>query len=557
MSNGKKFFNPKTGENHGIFGYHYLKFHRMRDPKWTQGDKIIQYSGISKLYERDGELKRLETILKRKNKQLYTKKIHIAIKDNTSTLHVATVGDSQRVKNCFLDHLRIQRAYNALMIERILEKLDQEKCVKRKILNLHTHRLCTLAKYYEGELMKLSTLQDRTKFSDPQELYEEIEAKHYELELRNYSTRSRTASAVTRAYNIAITVMLKDSIYYDSVLSSLQEDLVEQDRFIQKTIRTGIPAMKNIQSLQQEFENLNTKTSQRLSNHFNELIKQQEILNTNNTTVKTLVRRDSDFEVNPLRYNRDTQSMTDLKIERDAIEIQLKKLKNTTSCGHPKQIYPRVKQQRRDNKLIKKRLTRREFDSKKEQIETELAQINHDELLHDYTPDELRRKIECKSVEDDIVREKKKQDEILAQDEELEEVNRTLKTSFEHILDIMKNMETESNAGTVQRALNTARFDTSIAPTKVDCAVLIPNAKERINYLMKLNSAAVDQSCLYSKEYQTDILEERNEYQLRNMKETRRSIMDSITIEDPNIFTRKQIKLMSEAIVKKNMKQDD
>lgn len=50
MAATKGYFQSKTGENHGIFGYKYLKFHRMRDPKWAAGDKMIQYVGITKLY---------------------------------------------------------------------------------------------------------------------------------------------------------------------------------------------------------------------------------------------------------------------------------------------------------------------------------------------------------------------------------------------------------------------------------------------------------------------------------------------------------------------------
>lgn len=41
---------PKTGETHQLFGLKYLKRHKMRDKKWAAGDKMLQYTGITRLY---------------------------------------------------------------------------------------------------------------------------------------------------------------------------------------------------------------------------------------------------------------------------------------------------------------------------------------------------------------------------------------------------------------------------------------------------------------------------------------------------------------------------
>ncbi|XP_029732991.2 uncharacterized protein LOC109406264 [Aedes albopictus] len=573
MAAKQEFFNPKTGENHGIFGYKYLKFHRMRDPKWTAGDKMIQYVGITKIYDRDRKLQGLKTIMARKHKQQYTRRVNKLLKDDTGYLHVANVGDAQRIKNIFQGHYEMQKAYHPLMIENIVEKIDQRTFAKRKALDRLVHRYKTLTDSYEKELIKVSELQDRTKFMDPQELYEEIEAKSYELELRHCGTRIRTADAINRAYNEIIRTMLKDSIYYDPVLSALQEDLTEQNRFIQKTRNTGIPTMKNVQSLQHEFEDIDRKTSKELTDRFNALMEHREILNSNNRRVKSLVRRDSDFDVNSSRYDRDTCSMADLKIQMDEIEKILKQLKNATSCGNPKEIYPRVKQQIRDSEKMKKNMEKREHQRNIAQIEADIADMCHDELANDFTPDEIRRIDNYRKLEEKINTEKAKQKVLLGNKADLKDTTNMLKSAFQHILDVLRNME---NGMTTASKPETANPNDSILdlpfldfnqamknpPPKLfegDLQSFISKAKYKISNLMNIYRD-VDLTAkqeLLNMEYQSNILKEYNEQNLKSMKDIGKSIMEGIVIDDPNVYSRKQIKAISANIVEKNMKRED
>ncbi|XP_055596804.1 uncharacterized protein LOC129746900 [Uranotaenia lowii] len=386
----KGYFNPKTGENHGIFGYKYLKFHRMRDCKWAAGDKMIQYVGMRKIYERSRKLETLRTIMKRKSKQAHARDVKKSLKDDIGYLHTATVGDHQLVKNIFQNHRDVQRAYHPLLIEKIVEKIDQRTFAKRKNLDQLVNKLEALSSAYENEVIKVAELQDRTKFTDPQELYEEIEAKRYELELRHCATRVRTTDAVNRAYYKILNTMLKDSMYYDPVLNALQEDLEEQKRFILKAIGKGRPSMKNVKSLRLEFQMLEKQTNNEMAARFKTLMEHRNIVASNTVKIKTFVRRDSDFDVNPSRYDRDTTSMADLKTQMDEIEKILKQLKNATSTGKPKEIYPRVKQQETDCIKMESNLVRRQHETIIEQLETDSAELDREKLANDFTPEEIR-----------------------------------------------------------------------------------------------------------------------------------------------------------------------
>ncbi|XP_038111763.1 uncharacterized protein LOC119767364 [Culex quinquefasciatus] len=570
MAATKGYFQSKTGENHGIFGYKYLKFHRMRDPKWAAGDKMIQYVGITKLYERDRKLQTLKTVLKRKGKQRHTQNVRKTLKENTGHLKIATFGDAQLIKTILQEHSEIQRAYHPLMIEQIVDKIDQRTFAKRKTLDQLQHQLKFLSDSYESELLAVAELQNRTKYKDPQEVFEETEAKSYELELRHCSTRIRTADAVNRAYNEIIRVMLKDSIYYDPVLSALNEDLIEQYRFIRKTIDTGLPVMKNIQSLQREFEKLDIKTTKELTDRFNTLMEHREILNNNNIKVKTLVRRDSDFDVNPSRYDRDTRSMVDLKIQMEDIQKILKQLKNATSCGRPQEIYPRVKQQVRDSEQMKKRLAKRELQRNLEQINTDVAGVHHDELANDFTPDELRRVTDYKALQDKIGKEREKQQALATKKKHTEDVLHMLKASFRHIADVLRNVDvkvhpqtfTKPNDGDSMLNLPLLNFSAVFRklPTQQNIEIYsISSAKEKISHLMKIYSEAVNEPPAVAPafEYKTNILKECNQFQMRSMKETGKSIMDDMIFDDPSVYNRKQIKQMSANIVEKNSKRED
>lgn len=46
----KETIQPKTGQNHKIFGVKYLKFHRMREILWNPTEKIQQFKAITNLY---------------------------------------------------------------------------------------------------------------------------------------------------------------------------------------------------------------------------------------------------------------------------------------------------------------------------------------------------------------------------------------------------------------------------------------------------------------------------------------------------------------------------
>lgn len=54
--NKNETIQPKTGQNHKIFGVKYLKFHRMREILWNPTEKIQQFKAITNLYGMEKKL---------------------------------------------------------------------------------------------------------------------------------------------------------------------------------------------------------------------------------------------------------------------------------------------------------------------------------------------------------------------------------------------------------------------------------------------------------------------------------------------------------------------
>lgn len=105
---------PKTGETNRLFGLKYLKRHKMRDIRWTADDKILQYVGMTRLYERDHQLSKLNAELEIAKAQKYLKQLKLEVKQQTTQLRLAEQGDHQKLKNVLSHDKSLQRCLTNL-----------------------------------------------------------------------------------------------------------------------------------------------------------------------------------------------------------------------------------------------------------------------------------------------------------------------------------------------------------------------------------------------------------------------------------------------------------
>lgn len=168
----------------------------------------------------------------------------------------------------------------------------------------------------------MSEVQDRIKYFDVSEFREEIAGRSVRVNIKKSETRTRAIRTINQAYRKIIDTMLKviniltlfqtiielllnglpqDSIFYGPVLNALGDDITEQERFINKTIMLGIPALENVKHLSNEFENLNNKIQSELHIRIATLLEHRKMLEANNRRVKELVRLDVSIGLNHAR----------------------------------------------------------------------------------------------------------------------------------------------------------------------------------------------------------------------------------------------------------------
>lgn len=86
------------------------------------------------------------------------------------------------------------------------------------------------------------------------ELKDDFKVRFIRMELKNSETRLKAVKTINQAYEKVIENMTKDSLYFHSVLDALQEDIQEQQDFINTTIRLGRPALANLEKLHLDYK---------------------------------------------------------------------------------------------------------------------------------------------------------------------------------------------------------------------------------------------------------------------------------------------------------------
>lgn len=157
----------------------------------------------------------------------------------------------------------------------------------------------------------MSEEQNRIKYFDRPDYKQQRAGRAARVNIKKSQTRTRSIRVINQAYRKIIDTMLKvmnitiynititsmnflpkDAIFYGPVLTALEDDIVEQERFINKTILLGIPALENVKHLSDDFEYLNSKIHSELHTRITTLMQHRKLLLANNRRVKELVRQD-------------------------------------------------------------------------------------------------------------------------------------------------------------------------------------------------------------------------------------------------------------------------
>lgn len=90
-------------------------------------------------------------------------------------------------------------------------------------------------------------------------------------------------------------------MYFGPVLDALEDDIEEQQSFIDTCIRLGRPALANVEKLSKDYDDLQKQTQNEIKPRLETLKEFRSKIEKNNETIKELVRRD----VRPIEFMHD------------------------------------------------------------------------------------------------------------------------------------------------------------------------------------------------------------------------------------------------------------
>ncbi|XP_063920099.1 uncharacterized protein LOC135135071 [Zophobas morio] len=384
--------NPLSAKN--------VRIHGMSSDKWTTKDKVTQYKGLVTLYKRDRQITEVDRAVASKRQLKGLQSLRKDIESSRLKLHNAVGGDRQKLRNILSDNHELQLAYQNSELEKVTEDIMQRNFNKRKALDKINYQMSLKSQQLINLKLEEALLQDRTKYESLHNIKEEHIAKLITGKVQDAILKKQAALEIRQTYTQIIDLMKKDGLYFDGILSAIQEDFWYQCRCILNATKQGQLATEYKNDREQEYQDLekaillDMKTRKRDL----EIIHQQTKMLQSN--LKHLLRRDSDLTTCIVKVEESSDFHT-LRKDLQQIESTLHFLQNTTLVSSFEQIYPTLEEQRKQKRRLTASVARCQRNT--EIIMTKLA---HAELMYstlrnsmvDTTREYKKRKAELKEA---------------------------------------------------------------------------------------------------------------------------------------------------------------
>lgn len=563
---------PKSGKNHAIFGSRFYKHHKISDDKWKADDIIAQYECIASVYQKHHDLERLKQQSEFNAKiEQYAEQTK-TVEELRATLKNLQAGDIQRIRNIFADDPEQQLMFSSMNSAEIMDCVEHRLFEKRKALDRLTGEKRRLQHTYEQKLLDLAKLQDRVRYKEGIELPDELRARNLRVELENSNTRMKAYDGLNKDCIEFVETLSRDSLYYQNILDSLHSDVVEQAEIIDATIRLGKPALINMDRFKKEFNDLEAKIDSDARKRLATLTEFKRKLTENEKQLRSLIRKDNDFELFHNRYARETDSMLNIQKEFKAMEKDVKALCAVTACADPSKLYEYYAKAFKDEDNIRKTVKRMEASLKKMTENIQLQQQVEDSVVNDYTNEDAQRTEEIQELENAIEAEKERRQQLEEKIRDQQHKKFRLQYSLQRFADLLKNVgetQTKIRQQYPTQALELPLLDLqygimdemSEPPETIeeDVEKLFEIIVDRVNLLMqRYNQNAEKFSELRDKSerlYHDRVLDELKTDFVDVAPNANESTFDNDF--DPAVPLRADLKQQSEKIVLANSKEED
>ncbi|XP_022123979.1 uncharacterized protein LOC110999291 [Pieris rapae] len=334
-----------------------VRIHGMQDENWVIKDKINQYRGLIKLYERDRKIHEGDLS---KQKKRYCRDIRQLRKDITTKreeLGVAVYGDQQFLRNAFQEHKRLQLTYMNSQADRVLESIHQENFNKRKQLDRIRYTKKKKMETFRLTQLESAELRDRLLF----EVGGKLPSEKKEQAVANYVQRANikknAALAIKVMYKKILDILKKDSSYFTVVLEALKLDCRAQGKCLMGATEMGQLAMEYLDDRKFEFSKLekeikvNMKERQRTL----KLVRREVAYLTD--SFPNLIRKEEATNLDDLYEDEDTGSKHSVHWELEEVMGICKKLQKATLVPSFDKILLRLKEQTYQTERLMMQLT--------------------------------------------------------------------------------------------------------------------------------------------------------------------------------------------------------
>ncbi|CAG4942236.1 uncharacterized protein LOC123705074 [Colias croceus] len=334
-----------------------VRIHGMQDENWVIKDKINQYRGLIKLYERDRKIHEGDLA---KQKKRYCRDIRQLRKDiNTKReeLGVAVYGDKQFLRNAFQEHKRLQLTYMNSQADKVLESIHQENFNKRKQLDRIRYTKKKKMEMFRLTQLESAELRDRLLY----EVGGKLPAEKKEQAVANYVQRANikknAALAIKVMYKKILDILKKDSSYFTVVLEALKLDCRAQGKCLMGATEMGQLAMEYLDDRKFEFSKLEKeiKTNMKERERTLKLVRREVAYLTD--SFPNLIRKEEATNLDDLYEDEDAGSKHSVHWELEEVMGICKRLQKATLVPSFDKILLRLKEQHYQTERLMMQLT--------------------------------------------------------------------------------------------------------------------------------------------------------------------------------------------------------
>ncbi|XP_063373202.1 uncharacterized protein LOC134661172 [Cydia amplana] len=322
-----------------------VRIHGMQDDNWVIKDKINQYRGLIKLYERDRKIHEGDLA---KQKKRYSRDIRQMRKDITTKrgeLGVAVYGDKQFLRNAFQEHRRLQLTYMNSKADKVVESIHQENFNKRKQLDRIRYTKKQKMEKFRLTQLQSAELRDRLLYESSGKLPAEIKEQAVANYVQRANIKKNAALAIKVMYKKILDILKKDSSYYTVVLEALKLDCRTQGKCLMGATEMGQLAMEYLDDRKYEFNKLEKEIKANMKERQRTLkLVRREVAYLTNSFPK-LIRKEEATNLDDLYEDDDDQSHHSVHWELEEVMGICKRLQKATLVSSFDQILLRLKEQ--------------------------------------------------------------------------------------------------------------------------------------------------------------------------------------------------------------------